>query len=67
MNGDGEPEFFGQDASARRSATAAIAAKPWQRKFAAPVGTPLLADLNADGKSEIVVSVGDGHVYVLGR
>ena len=27
----------------------------------------LLVDVNADGKSEIVVSVGNGYVYVLGN
>ena len=27
----------------------------------------LLADVNNDGKSEIIVSVGDGYVYVLGK
>jgi hypothetical protein len=39
-------------------------------QWASPVvirfGTPLLADLEGDGKVEAVVSVGDGNVYVLG-
>lgn len=39
----------------------------WRKKFDAPVGTPILADVNGDGKSEIIVSVGDGFVYVLGN
>jgi hypothetical protein len=39
----------------------------WRKRFAAPVGTPLLADLDGDSTSEVVVSVGDGDVYVLGK
>jgi hypothetical protein len=38
----------------------------WTKAFDGPVGTPLLADLDGDGKVDAVVSVGDGHVYVLG-
>ena len=38
----------------------------WRKGFDAPVGTPLLADINGDGKSEIIVSVGDGNIVVLG-
>jgi PQQ-like domain len=38
----------------------------WSRSFDVPVGTPILADLDGDGRSEIAVSVADGWVYVLG-
>jgi hypothetical protein len=38
----------------------------WTKVFDAPVGTPLLVDLDGDGKVEVAVSVGDGSVYVLG-
>lgn len=38
----------------------------WSKAFDGPVGTPLLADLDGDGKVEAAVSVGDGNVYVLG-
>jgi hypothetical protein len=38
----------------------------WTKAFDGPLGTPLLADLDGDGKLEAVVSVGDGTVYVLG-
>ena len=39
----------------------------WRKHFDGPVGTPILADVVGDGKSQIVVSVGDGYVYVLGN
>lgn len=70
VNGDGEPGllFGGQDGVLRALRGRGDRCEViWQMKFAAPVGTPLLADLDADGKSEIVVSVGDGFVCVLGR
>jgi hypothetical protein len=38
----------------------------WRARFDAPVGTALLADLDGDSRSEIVVSVGDGNIYVMG-
>ncbi len=38
----------------------------WRKEFDGPVGTPLLADINGDGKSEMIVSLGDGNVVVLG-
>jgi hypothetical protein len=70
VNGDGEPEALlgGHD-----GALIAIrdggdrAQKVWRKRFDAPVGTTLLADLDGDSKSEIVVSVGDGNIYVLGK
>jgi len=37
----------------------------WQKQFDGPVGTPLLADLDGDGKSEIILSIGDGNIVVL--
>ena len=39
----------------------------WKKRFDAPVGTTLLADLDGDSQSEIVLSVGDGNIYVLGK
>src|SRR5262249_42054789 len=36
------------------------------KAFDGPVGTPLLADLNGDGKAEAIVGAGDGLVHVLG-
>ena len=38
----------------------------WEKQFPAAVGSPILADVTGNGKSEIIVSVGDGSVYVLG-
>ena len=37
----------------------------WTKRFDAPVGTAVLADLDGDSKSEIVVSVGDGNIYYM--
>ncbi len=39
----------------------------WNTRFDAPTGTALLADLDGDGRSEIVLSVADGSIYVLGK
>ncbi len=38
----------------------------WEKQFPAAVGSPILADITGNGKSEIIISVGDGFVYVLG-
>ena len=38
----------------------------WRKQFDDPVAAVILADVNGDGKSEILASVGDGYVYVLG-
>ena len=39
----------------------------WTKRFDAPVGTAVLADLDGDSESEIVVSVGDRNIYMLGK
>ena len=38
----------------------------WKMPLGAPVASVLLADVDGDGKCEIIASVGDGTVYVLG-
>lgn len=35
----------------------------WSYYFGPKVGTPILADTDADGKSELLVHVGDGYLY----
>jgi hypothetical protein len=37
----------------------------WALKFGFPVGSPILADLDASGKDQIFVSVADGYLYAL--
>jgi hypothetical protein len=69
VDGDGEAKllFGGQDGNLVALRDAGDHGEVVCRKhFDAPVGTPILADVNGDGKSEIIVSVGDGNVYVLG-
>lgn len=69
VDGDGRPEFFfgGQDGNLYVYRDAGDRPEEvWRKGFDGPVGTLLLADMNGDGKSEMVVSVGDGHVVVLG-
>lgn len=70
VDGRGEPEllFGGQDGNLLAVRDAGDHGEiVWRKRFDAPLGTPILADVNADGKSEIVVSAGDGWVYVLGK
>lgn len=69
IDGDGQPDLLlgGQDGVLRALRDRGDRAERlWNKSFAGPVGTPLLADLNGDGKIEAVVSAGDGSVYVLG-
>jgi outer membrane protein assembly factor BamB len=68
ITGRGQPEFLfgGDDGNLYLVRDAGNHGQVvWRKQFNAPVGTPILADVNADGKSEIVVSVADGFVYVL--
>ncbi len=70
IDGDGEPEALlgGQDGSLLAIRDGGHRGQVvWRKQFDAPVGTPLLADLNGDSRSEVVVSVSDGNVYVLGK
>jgi len=70
IDGDGSADVLlgGQDANLYAIKDAGDQSETiWKKKFEGPVGTPLIADINGDGKSEIVVSVGDGKVYVLGE
>ena len=70
VDGDGEAElvFGGQDGNLLAVRDGGDGGEIlWRKQFDAPVGTPILADVNGDGRSEIVVSVGDGYVYVLGK
>ena len=39
----------------------------WEVDLGAPAGPPLPADVNGDGKSEILVGAADGVLYVLGH
>ncbi|MFH1634576.1 MAG: FG-GAP-like repeat-containing protein [Chloroflexota bacterium] len=69
MDGDGRDEFLfgGQDGNLYVYRDAGDHPEEvWRKGFDGPVGTPLLADINGDDKSEIIVSVGDGNVVVLG-
>lgn len=70
VDGDGSADvlFGGQDAMLYAIKDAGDHPETiWKKRFEGPVGTPLIADINGDGKSEIIVSVGDGNVYVLGQ
>jgi hypothetical protein len=37
----------------------------WALSFGVPVGSPILADTDGDGRDEILVSVADGYLYAL--
>lgn len=39
----------------------------WTMNFRANVGEPIAADIDADAATELVVSVGDGHVHAIDR
>lgn len=39
----------------------------WAMKFDGAIGNPILADVNSDGKIEIVVGAGDGFLYAIGQ
>ena len=39
----------------------------WRMEFDATVGSPIAADVNADGICEIIVPTANGYVYVLGK
>jgi hypothetical protein len=80
VDGDGRPEFFtvpkgeaefvlgGRDGNLLAVRDGGARGEVvWRKGFDGPVGTPLLADLDGDGHSEVIVSVGDGFVYVLGK
>jgi len=70
VDGDGQPDFVlsGYDGRLLVVSDGGKRAKPlWSLQFDAPAGPALLADLNRDGRSELVVSVGDGNIYVLGK
>ena len=69
VDGDGRPEGLlgGQDGVLRVVQDEGVRGMVlWSKAIDGPVGTPLLTDLDGDGKSEAVVSVGAGYVYVLG-
>ena len=37
----------------------------WEYDFHSPLGSPVLADLDADGTAEILVPVADGYLHCL--
>lgn len=39
----------------------------WTMKFDGAIGNPILADVNSDGKIEIVTGAGDGYLYAIGQ
>lgn len=70
IDGDGAPEFIfgGQDGNLVVLRDAGDHGEIlWRKRFDAPCGRPILADLTGDSRTEIVVSVADGFVYVLGK
>jgi len=39
----------------------------WTMKFDGVIGNPILADVNGDGKIEILIGAGDGFLYAIGQ
>jgi outer membrane protein assembly factor BamB len=68
INGDGLPEFVFGTSHGDLYALADDNGKPrvvWHKKFADSVGAPVIADVDNDGSSEILVPLGSGELCLL--
>jgi hypothetical protein len=68
INGDGIPEFILGTSHGELYALADAGNKAhevWRAKLPAGVGAPVIADVDNDGVSEILVSLGDGRLCLL--
>ena len=69
INGDGEPEFIFGTTHGELYALADAGGRGrvvWKARLPASIGTPVIADVDNDGASEILVSLGDGRLCLLG-
>jgi hypothetical protein len=68
IDGDGKPEFVFGTSHGELYALADAgdhARVVWKAQFPTSVGTPVIADVDNDGASELVVPLGDGRLCVL--
>ncbi len=68
INGDGEPEFIFGTTHGELYALADAGNRArvvWKATLPASVGAPVIADVDNDGASEILVSLGDGRLCLL--
>jgi len=67
LHGAGPAAVFGSTDGWLYAADACTGQLLWSLQFRYPVGEPIFADTDGDGKDEIIVSVGDGYLYGLDR
>jgi outer membrane protein assembly factor BamB len=68
IDADGEVEFVFGTSHGELYALADAGSKArvvWKAKLPASVGTPVIADVDHDGASEILVALGDGRLCLL--
>lgn len=67
IDGDGTPDFLFSTRNGKIYAVrAADGSELWTYQLPGVPGTPILADVNANGDLEIIVTSSDGYLYVLG-